>query len=154
MERIDFIDEDELIMIIEAKARDRVKKIYPYQPQPKYLLLYAGFHDQGDEPSLILHLSSIRIPQMEDYSLSLVKCFGCYEEAESIYDIVRFTCHDIVKEVNNDTLYFDEFKLNSKGEPCSMLQIIIGIFQAVNSCISDKAYVYSQLNQLMEVWEN
>jgi hypothetical protein len=155
MERDESIDLDELITIIEYKAGDRVKKIYPYQPKPKFILLYAGtvFNHNGYAPSLILHLSPTRNQKMEE-SLALVKCFNICEEAESIYDIVRFTCYDIVIEKNGDTLYFEEFKLNSKGESCSILQIIIGIFQAVTSSISDKSYLYSQLNQLKEVWEN
>jgi hypothetical protein len=155
MGRDDNIDEDELIMIIEAKAGDRVKKIYPYQPKPKYILLYAGtvFHGTGYAPSLILHISPTRNQEMED-SLACVKCFGIFEEAEMIYDIVRFTCYDVATEVNGDTLYFEENKLNSKGEMCSIMQILIGIFQAVTSTVYEKSYLNSHMSQLKEVWEN
>jgi hypothetical protein len=67
---------------------------------------------------------------------------------------VRFTCYDVATEVNGDTLYFEENKLNSKGEMCSIMQILIGIFQAVTSTVYEKSYLNSHMSQLKEVWEN
>lgn len=137
------------------KAGVRVKRILPYQPKPQYLIMYTGviIDDAGYNESLVFHLTPFRTDKLGT-NLAEVKCFGKFIEAENIYDIIRYTHHDVVKEINGDSLCFNEVTLDSKGDYCSILKVMIGIFQTITSNISEKSYLHAQIKELTEIWEN
>lgn len=143
-------DKQEMIMVLEAQAKDKVKKIYPYQPKPQYLILYAEIvsGSNGYKQRLILHLSPSRTGKMDD-SLTKIKCFRKSVYAELKYEIIRSTCHNMVEEMNGHSLYFEEFRLNSKGENFSIIMILKGIYHAATSSIFD-----TQFQKLIDAWAN
>lgn len=154
MEWHDSFDKQEVIQIIQGKSGNKVKKICPYVPTPQYLILFVtslstfdGMHEY-----LVLRISPNRTIRSEN-PISELRCFGKFWEAESIYDYIRYTQHDVVREVKNE-LFFEELEIDSRGELFSVVKGIMGIFQAVTACISDKTLLHYQMNQLMEVWEN
>ncbi|MEI6899636.1 MAG: hypothetical protein WCL00_07150 [Bacteroidota bacterium] len=147
---------DELRMILEAKAKNRVVSITDFVPVEKYLLLYVGVDigRGGFKDTLFLHLSPTCTEKYGE-SLALVKNFGKFIECEQIYDVIRCTLYEfIVREEGQHTMYFQEFVTNYKGEYLSILSVLIGIFQSFTYHVSDKDHRTAMFQRLTEVWEN
>ena len=144
-------DEHEMILLLEAHGKDKVRKIYPYQPKPQYLVLYVEIYMDKDvcKQRLILHLSPTRTVKMYD-SLYQVKCFKKMVESEIIYEVIRCTCFRITEEKNGNSLYFEEFKRNSKGDYISIIQVIGSIYQTVTNCTSDDCSTNAQWQLLID----
>ena len=148
-------DEHEMILLLEAHGKDKVRKIYPYQSKPQYLVLYVEIYMDKDvcKQRLILHLSPTRTVKMYE-SLYQINCFKKSVESEIIYEVIRCTCFRITEEKNGNSLYFEEFQRNLKGEYISILQIMGGIYQAVSNCTSNDRNTDSQWQQLIDSWED
>lgn len=148
-------DEQEMIMLLEAHGKDKVRKIYPYQPKPQYLILYAEIYsgNNGYNHRLILHISPTRKVKMYD-SLFQIKCFQKRVESEIIFDVVRTTCHQKAEVNSGNSLCFEEFQRNSKGDYISILQIIGGIYQTVSNCTSNDQSTDDQWQLLIDAWED
>jgi hypothetical protein len=150
------IEEAELIEIIQAKAKNRVISVTEYQPKPKYLTLYLGviFNGGKYENALILTLSETSSEKFGN-ALAMIKCFGKFVENELVYDSIRCTLHgEIVKEVGENTLYFQEFFTNCKGRYNSILEILGGIFKCFSYHVEDKTHIKAMCQRLTEVCEN
>jgi len=144
-------DFDEMKMIVESGTKNKVKKIYlNYQPTPQYLNLFAEiyFDNQQYKQRLILHLSPDRNIKT-DRSLLKIKCFGKSPDAEMIFESIRLTYCSAVEEKDENTLYFEEFKLNANGEQLSILMILLSIYQIATNYSSVSDHDTTQLEQLL-----
>lgn len=145
---------EEMVMILEVNTTDKVKRIYPYEPKPMFINLFAEIYvdDNLRKQRLVLHLNQNRNIKT-DRSLAKIKCFGKLKDAEWIYQSIRITYSLIVDEEGLNTLYFEEFKQDKNGKYHSTLMTLLGIYQIATHYSSEIETLTTPLEQmLLDSW--
>ena len=143
--------DEEFIRSIESCSRNKVAKVYYYEPKPQYLILsLTNLLKNGTSiPALILTLSPTLT--VNDASANAVlKTFGLCQENELVYDAVRSTVEGYWEEKDN-SLIFSESSVNKEGEQFSFLQLLLGIITSYQLYAVENE---TQFHELKLFWEN
>jgi hypothetical protein len=143
--------DEEFIRAIESSSKNKVAKVYFYEPKPQYLILsLTNFLKNGTStPTLILTLSPTLI-ENAPCANAVLKIFGLCPENELVYDAVRSTVEGYWEEKDN-SLVFSESSVSKEGEQFSFLKLLLGIITSYQLYAVENE---TQFHELKLFWEN
>jgi len=145
------IFDEEFIQAIESCSKNKVSKVYFYEPKPQYLILsLTNLLRSGTSiPSLILTLSPT-LTENDASANAVLKIFGLCPENELVFDSLRSNFEGCWEE-QGDSLIFTETTENEEGEKFSFLQLLIGIITSYHIHAVENN---TQFHDLKIFWDN
>jgi hypothetical protein len=129
-------NDDDLKMVLQAKAHCTIKSITEFVPEQEYLILYIDIRHNQHLPMLML-VRTKNFCEKVGHNWTVLKSFGQHQESQLIFDKARSIGYDSIIREEDNRIYFQEFVKNCQGQINSVLELIAGIIQSFNYYCSE-----------------